>query len=94
MGAIEKKRSTPTSPTPLAAYMREVSRSRVLTAEEEQTAAKRIQSLRDGLWRAIFSYPPFVGGICENLGDREARAEALEPAQNAARDHPGSPGLS
>ena len=80
MGAIEKKRSTPTSPTPLAAYMREVSRSRVLTAEEEQTAAKRIQSLRDGLWRAIFSYPPFVGGICENL------TQALEGTDPEVRD--------
>ncbi len=86
MGAITKKPVTPpraagaaATLSPLAAYMREVSRSRVLTAEEERVVATRIQTLHVSVWRAIFSYPPFVGGVTNHLVDAIAPQEA-EPA--------------
>ncbi|MGB1700946.1 MAG: RNA polymerase subunit sigma-70, partial [Nannocystaceae bacterium] len=47
----------------------------MLTAEEERTVATRIQSLHVAVWRAICSYPPFVGGIAEHLVEI---AEGLE----------------
>ncbi len=90
MGAITKKPVTPpraagaaATLSPLAAYMREVSRNRVLTAEEERTVATRIQTLHVSVWRAIFSYPPFVGGLAEHLD--EAIAEREDEAADLGR---------
>lgn len=101
MGAITKKSVTPqrsagaaATLTPLAAYMREVSRSRVLTAEEERVVATRIQGLHVGAWRAIFSYPPFIEGLAVHLSeviakrDDEATAfglKTLKELKTAAR---------
>ena len=64
--------------------MREVSRSRVLTADEERTAAAKIVALRTSVWRAILSYPPFVGGIVDDLAQQLSSPEDERPQTDAA----------
>ncbi|MBA3548729.1 MAG: sigma-70 family RNA polymerase sigma factor [Nannocystis sp.] len=50
---------------PLALYFREIARAEIMSREQECTLAARIEERRRSLWRATFSYPPFVAGICE-----------------------------
>ncbi len=78
-------------PTAIRSYMRDVSRDRVLSADEERTLARDIAGLRTQLWRHIFDYPPFVGPICELVAQEHADnldgglGEALEALASASR---------
>ena len=49
----------------LAIYFRGIACSKLMSREEESVLALHIAGLRNSLWRAALSYPPFVAGICE-----------------------------
>jgi RNA polymerase primary sigma factor len=67
-----RRSSARKSETPLGAYLGDVSKVDVLTPEQEQSLAAEIATRRLACWKALLSYPPFVGGIIEVL------AKALE----------------
>jgi RNA polymerase primary sigma factor len=80
------------SETPLGAYLGDVARVDVLTPEQEQQLAAEIAERRVGLWKALLSYPPFVGGIAEVLeptlvadGCEDPPRAELEDASVASR---------
>lgn len=80
------------SDTPLGAYLGDVSKVDVLKPEEEQRLAAEIADHRVALWKALLSYPPFVGGIVEVLepaleADKvdELPREELETARTDSR---------
>jgi RNA polymerase primary sigma factor len=62
-----RRNSARKSDTPLGAYLGDVSKVDVLKPEEEQSLAAEIAERRVALWKALLSYPPFVGGIVEVL---------------------------
>ena len=74
-----KKHSSRSSESPLGAYLGDVSRLGLLTPEEEQSLAAQIAEGRVTYWRAILSYPPFVGAIAEVLS-ASLRADDREDA--------------
>jgi len=58
-------RKTDDAKSPLNAYMRDVAKGEVLSANDEKRLALRIADLKRRHWRALLSYPPFVPGIVD-----------------------------
>lgn len=88
MAPTTKKKSTRdkarTSDSPLSAYLGDVSKLDMLTPDQERQLAAEIADRRVALWKALVSYPPFVGAIIEvlqeTLGD-----EKVDPRPELAR---------
>lgn len=86
-------RKGPTSPdddaSALGIYFREMAAVSVMTPKQEHDSAEEIFLARKGYWRAILSYPPFIGGIVkvvESKFDEENRpADALTSIQTTSR---------
>lgn len=65
-----------------AAYMREVSRHRLLTPAQEKALGQQLVDLRKNYWRQVLSYPPFVRPaldlLAAEMADADGRADAFE----------------
>jgi RNA polymerase primary sigma factor len=63
------------------AYIRDVSRHGLLTAEQERRMGRQLVECRKGYWREVLSYPPFVEAaldLLEGLEDMDCPPEVLE----------------
>lgn len=49
----------------LSVYFRDMSRTEVMSREQESALANRIVEQRRSLWRAALNYPPLAASICE-----------------------------
>ncbi len=73
----------------LTAYLGQMRRHQVMTADEERRKAQEIASLRGGYWKALLSHPPHVDAIATLLG-RELDAKVgllahVDAARGTAR---------
>ena len=74
------------SESPLGAYLGDVSKLGMLTPEQEQSLAAQIADGRVTYWRAILSYPPFVGAITTVIEQSMAADECEKiPSQALAQ---------
>ena len=71
-GKKKKKRSRDRGEHVLASYFREMAHRDVLSAEEEQDMAKRIENVRVELWKQLLSYPPILRSYMELLRGKDA----------------------
>ncbi len=50
-------------PNFLSTYFREMSELSVMSADQERASAMKIFQLRQGYWKSLLSYPPFIDGV-------------------------------